>query len=102
MFVLQIDEFMKHSGCDWIETRCLCVSESREKLQELSDKIKEESLEYYKVEREIIYTRDLSNEVKHEMMMTAHRSFKHLSEYQVFREIDDYENKLSIVEIKVI
>ena len=32
----------------------------------------------------------------------THISFKHLSEYQVFREINDYENKTSIVEIKVI
>lgn len=102
MYLLEIDEIIEHNECDWVETRCLCVSESREKLQDLANKIKEESIEYSKVERDIRYSKCFKDSEKHDMLMVSHKTFKHLSEYQVFREIDNSENKLSIIEIKVI
>ena len=102
MYVLQIEEFMEHSDCDWVETSCLCVSESKEKLQDLANKIKEESIEYSNIKIKILYTKDLSQIMKHEMLMAAHKTFKHLSEYQIFREIDGSESELFIAEIKVI
>lgn len=100
MFVLQIEESMEHSDFTWLETRCLCVSESREKLQELSDKIKEESLIYNKELDKIRYL-NISQKVKYEILSDVKLRLKYVNKYEVFRKIDD-DCKLIISEIEKI
>ena len=101
MKLLVLEEFSEHSGYDWIDKRVIALSDSNERLVKLADEIKTESKDYIEKYRTIVYSRMLPDE-KGLKITELRNSYKLLSKYDIFSEIDGSERKLIIDEMGVI
>lgn len=104
MYLLQLEQYIEHSGCDWLDKVSLVLSESKEKLQELSKLLIVESKEFLVESNKIRYNRELklTNEEKRSAILELHKSYENIYKYQIFCELQKGENTLEIIEMKVI
>lgn len=102
MYLLQLEQYIEHSGCDWLDKVSLVLSESKEKLQELSKLLIVESKEFLVESNKIRYTRNKSNDEKRSAILELHKSYENIYKYQIFCELQKGENTLEIIEMKVI
>ena len=101
MKILILEEYMEHSGYDWLDRRIIALSESLEILQELAEGIKSESKDYIPKYNQIVYTRIPLRE-KDSKITELRKQYTLLTKYNVFAEIDGYERTFIIEEMEVI